>query len=494
MEVIKGVTAMTCSGPLSPAPTQTLSRRRALWGLAALAGAPAALAGEIPLEDLAPPPPEAKPPEPQPAKSESELIAAALRYLKLSRAQLMAVLDTGRQVRRRLAMTSQAQERARKEAEFFAKSNPEEAQRRIAALDGERAQAESELASFAAGRLTRILDRLQIGLAWKLGQGRPPEWTKFDPVLLQPGGFSAGRQYELILSSTIDAAVEGLSLRLAQPQDAFVLEGAEVLGAPTSGLRLIDPAEPTRAGRLFVTQRKSGDGRPFPQRLAEEPDPTVLAPEIQPCAQRLFVSDQLVDVAEAMLAGRIDPPSTRRPAIPAGNPRLVRQHKMEQGLRDQTGHGPELEPQGGALDNGAYVFGAGMGLGSADLGVTDHYCLQFVFRRLAGKGYQKLIDFKDRAVDGGLYTYENQFTFYTLALGGTPIEGEQRLLIQRNRQTRLVQVYVDFRPTFAFVDLDDDAVFKDKKGWFFIDDKSTTNEQGPGAIRWLTVSTGPLFR
>lgn len=484
---------MMCSGPLSPATAQKVSRRRALWGLAALSATPAAFAGK-PLQRF--PEPDAAQEQPDPER-EAQIIAAALRYLKLSRTQLMAVLDTGRQIRRRIAMTSQAQERARREAEQYREANPAEAQRRIAALDGQLAQAESDLALYGAGRMTRILDRLQIGLAWKLAHGQPPKWTNFEPILLESGGFGNRHRAEILLSLD-NAVLQEYSLRLAEPERATVVapQDLEVLGAPPRvqlHSRLSDDVV-LGLGLGGAAARQSGDGRPFPQRLAEVPDPTVLAPEIQPCAKRLFTSDQLVDVAEAMMAGRIDPPSTRRPAAPSGNPRLIRQHKMEQGLRDQTAHGPELVPQGGALENGAYVFGPGMGLGSPDLGVTDHYALQFVFRWRGGKGYQKLIDFKDRAVDSGLYTYEGKFTFYTLAVGGAALEGEQRLLIQRNRATRVVQVYLDFRPVFAFVDLDDDAVFKEKKGWFFIDDKSTTNEQGPGAMRWLTVSTGPLSR
>ncbi len=47
------------------------------------------------------------------------------------------------------------------------------------------------------------------------------------------------------------------------------------------------------------------------------------------------------------MSGRIDPPSTKRPALPPGNPRLTREYKMEQGLSDQSRHGPELEPPRG---------------------------------------------------------------------------------------------------------------------------------------------------
>jgi len=187
----------------------------------------------------------------------------------------------------------------------------------------------------------------------------------------------------------------------------------------------------------------------------------------------------------------------RVPTVTRENRRLVRDYQMERGIRDRTGLGPDLEPLGGEVRNGLYLFGPGEGVELPHAGVTDHYALQIIFRKLDEEsGYRKIVDFKDRKQDGGVYLYGGQITFYSLANGGTPLPGqEHRLRLERNRYTRIVRAYLDWRPIFAFIDLDDDAVFENGKGVLFADDKATSHkEQGPGALRSLLVWGSPLAR
>jgi hypothetical protein len=120
--------------------------------------------------------------------------------------------------------------------------------------------------------------------------------------------------------------------------------------------------------------------------------------------------------------------------------------------------------------------------------VTDHYAIQLNLRYDGGASYQKILDFKNRTVDGGLYFYQGHLTFYTLANGGAPVpQVEHRLRLERDRTTRIVRAYLDLRPIFAFIDLDDEAVFEKGTGSLFVDDTSTKNEQGPGALRSVNV-------
>lgn len=206
-------------------------------------------------------------------------------------------------------------------------------------------------------------------------------------------------------------------------------------------------------------------------------------------ARRVYVSPDWVPVLEqARRRGLGVPPSLNHRLVARARTRQVRRYRMDRGLRDQTGRGPELVPLGGVLDHGQYVFGPGQGLKLPDIGVRDDYDIELNFRYLGGRGYQKVLDFKKGRKDGGLYVYRGHLTFYGLANGGAPVPGrDHRLRIERNRKTRVVKVSLDLQPVFFFIDLDDEAVFEDGMGLFFVDDAATKNEQGPGGLRWVSV-------
>jgi hypothetical protein len=63
--------------------------------------------------------------------------------------------------------------------------------------------------------------------------------------------------------------------------------------------------------------------------------------------------------------------------------------------------------------------------------------------------------------------------------------------LERNRKTRVVRAYLDGRPVFAFLDLDDAAVFNGGKSLLFVDDRSTKTEQGPGTMRSVAIWGAP---
>src|SRR5262249_19253641 len=165
----------------------------------------------------------------------------------------------------------------------------------------------------------------------------------------------------------------------------------------------------------LMQARAAGDAH-FPQRVIESQNVDELAPAIEPFARRIFTSQELVPVVAAAAAHGLGPVAPRAVA-PAGPPRLARDYRLFRGFADQTGHGPELEPLGGEVQNGLYVFPAGHGLYLDDAGVTDHYAVELVFRCGQMPGYQKLIDFKNRSRDTGLYLLNNTLMFYDLAVG-----------------------------------------------------------------------------
>jgi hypothetical protein len=434
---------------------------------------------------------------------EDTLLRDACRYLNLSHAQITHLLLIARHADRSLEAFDREEARIERATRAQAETSPEVAARLQAAQDERRAQAAARVAAGVAPSLARFLTREQIALAWRLQQGKPPEYAEADPELLDPSAGFVMPAAPIFLSDRVMWAPGSTARRLQ-------LGGGErqTLPSPDTELEVLDgkplalPASPTQDLLLYrrsVLTDELGSGwgmsgsldpRPFPQLVVETNDLRDLLPVLQPLAARLFFSPRFVAVlSDALRDGLgVSPNRAPRRAPPLSTLPLVRNYRMETGLRDLAGHGPELTPLGGHIQHGCYVFDAGQGLHLPDAGVTDHYAVQFSFQQVGGESYQKLIDFKDGTRDTGLYTYQGKLTFYTLAVGGVPQPGvEHRIRLERDRGTRIVRAYLDLKPVFAFIDLDDEAVFQEGRGTLFVDDRTTQGEQGPGAVRSIMI-------
>jgi hypothetical protein len=431
--------------------------------------------------------------EPEPGVSEEYRLLQVCRYLRLSRAQLGLLLPPAREtdaVAMRLAAVTEAEE-----ARIAGLTDaPAEAERARKALSGLRDRTGAEVSAFAGPQLMRVLTREQIALAWRLLHGNPPAYAAADPSLLDPAaGFANRARGRTLLLQFLGDTPAGAG---AQILEGFVVEGGGALPEETRLLIPLAPGglpgTPGRLGEgvLFDTgSRDSAAARPFPQRVVETVNPVELLPEVEPLVRRLFLSRDWYPALLGAYRRGLGVRPSRNHLLAARPPaRIVRDYRMERGLRDQTGRGPTLETLGGALDHGRYVFGPGQGLRLADAGVRDDYRLEIAFSAGGGPDYQKLLDFKRGARDEGLYLYQGQVTFYTLAVGGEFRPGaEHRLRLERDRETRVVRAFLDLRPIFAFMDLDGAGVFEEGAGWFFLDDQTTRSEQGPGALRSVRV-------
>jgi hypothetical protein len=439
-------------------------------------------------ETEAQPPPEVA--VEAPSVREDRLLHLLCRYLKLTRAQILHLAPFARQTSRGRDLLERECAERRRVFEPLAVSQPEASERLRLAMEQRREAVLADLTATGSRALVRILTREQIALAWRLSQRNPPKYALADPALLEPqSGFvnqaaqlllrDVGQSDEFVLSQP--DAVVGRVLELE-----LVPRNYRALRLPLTGNSLLEQDGYEHIGprgfRIVGTE-----SRPFPQLVAETNDPNDLLPALTPLAERVFFSDRWLPVLEEVLRTGENPAAGTRRAATAPL-RLLRDFRMERGFRDLTGKGPELEPLGGDVEHGQYLFEAGQGLRIPDAGVTDHYAIQLNLLYHGGDSYQKIIDFKNRASDGGLYFYQGHLTFYTLANGGAPQpEQEHRLRLERDRNTRIVRGYLDLRPIFAFIDLDDDAVFEKGAGSLFVDDLSTKNEQGPGAFRSLNV-------
>lgn len=463
-----------------------LARRK--WSALLLGACAVAILGSRPHETLSAAWAES-PESPVPANTgeagvrEDALLRHLCRYLRLSRTQVLHLVPFARHTRRGRDLLERECEERRRVFESLAATQPEASERLRQEMEQRRAQVLAELTAVGARGLIRNLTREQIALAWRLSQGNPPRYARADPALLDPAaGFVQRASYRLKGGETLLR----LDDRLHVQADAGRVADFD-LATELETARLAIEEQRLRPQLSPPGGEQGMDPRPFPQLVAETNNPDDLLPALRPLAGRLFFSDRWLPVLEEILRSGESPAGSARPAAP-GPLRLLRDFRMERGFRDVAGRGTELEPLGGNLDHGLYVFDPGQGLRVPDAGVTDHYALQLNLIYRGGDGYQKILDFKDRASDGGLYFFRGRLTFYTLATGGTPApDVEHRLRVERDRTTRIVRVSLDLRPIFAFIDLDDEAVFEKGRTALFVDDKTTNNEQGAGALRSLSV-------
>jgi hypothetical protein len=471
---------------------------------------------------------------------EDLLLLEAIRYLVLSQEQISQLLPVARKTDARLqqlksdeerALTALAQVAGRARQALLTGRPPdprdqEEDARLRAGLDQTRTKAANDIVAFATPYLARLLSRDQIAFAWRLMQGNPPAGVAVSPALLDPEsgfvGAAASRRgaYESRRSGLVLAPAGGEALpwreqglqaareaRVLDEEKARVLDEEKAradaavremyayrLAQSYSDLALTE----ADAMKLFGSQSGGGAARAgdphFMQRLAQGASMEELAAALEPLVRRLFLSPRFAPVLEEGLArgmGRV----LAREAAPAGTPRLARDYRFHRGFTDLAGGGAEVKPLGGAMQNGYYVFGPGQGLRLADMGVSDHYAVEFLFHWPGGSGYQKLVDFKNRSGDGGLYVLDGNLTFYNVATGGKlQANRDTRIRLERNRATRMVRAFLDGQPVFAFLDLDAAAVFDKDLGWFFVDDQGTGGEQGPGAVAWLNIWDRPAVQ
>lgn len=467
-------------------PRRSLGVRIGAAGLVTLAGL-ALVRGSARAEILLQAPAKA----PAAAADEETLLREACNYLQLTRAQVSQLLLVARGTNRRLR-TFLKEETDRRPDDV---STPEAKAAAEAGREKRKSQVADEITQHAAPLMTRILSREQIALAWRLMGGNPPKYARANPALLAPAARFTTRMRTIALGLAVELDLQVAELMLRNEELRGAVNPEDLDAAMANAARRQRSQRSIAGVEVTPTGQPDRSKGPFPQRVIESTDLAELVPAVEPLARRLFNSEKwLTELEDRLIAGPFFERgigAQRRP--PLGTLVRVRDYQLGRGFEDQAGRGPDLQPLGGVTQNGSYVFGPGEGLRLGNAGVTDHYAVQFTFRAGASDNYQKLIDFKDGTSDSGLYLYKGQVTFYQLAEGGAPQPGaEHRLRIERNRHTRIVRGYLDFRPIFAFIDLDDAAVFDKSKGIFFVDDQQTSGkEQGPGSLRWLTLYGPP---
>ena len=271
--------------------------------------------------------------------------------------------------------------------------------------------------------------------------------------------------------SIIGTIIAGNSAGIAAPDLTAAGTVRNSLIGDNAGTTLVEAQTPDANGNLIGSSAGGG----------------VIDPLLAPLADNGGATK-----THALMAG--SPALDAIPYVPvAPPPAPVHSYQLNNSLVDELG-GPSLVALGGTLTATAYQFGQnqGLNLSSGDFDPAD-YSIEIVFTwsSLSG-GWQKIIDFSDKAVDNGVYTASNGLHFLNgpftpnLFVAGA----SRRLILTRDDATDVVRAYVGGTEVWNFVDAAGDAVFTGPDGIvrFFQDDNVTgQSEAGSGAIDRIRI-------
>jgi hypothetical protein len=185
------------------------------------------------------------------------------------------------------------------------------------------------------------------------------------------------------------------------------------------------------------------------------------------------------------------------PPVDAG---LIHDYEFSGNLNDSLG-GPSLTSLGGTVGPSSYVFGAQQGLSlssalTAAQSSTYTIDLSFEFDTLGG--YRKILDFKNRASDNGLYNRSTALVYYNFAFGptGALTPGTYtRVDLTRDNSSGLVVGYINGVQQLSFTDSTSDAVFSAANNIinFFMDDNVTSgSESSSGSVNQIRIYDSAL--
>ena len=181
---------------------------------------------------------------------------------------------------------------------------------------------------------------------------------------------------------------------------------------------------------------------------------------------------------------------------------VVHSYQFTSSYADDFG-GPELVPNGsqgiGTLGASTYSFAANQGLSlSSALSNNATYSILVDFSFTDLTGYRKIIDFKDRGPDAGLYNLNNQLVFFNGG-GSSPPNTFQpnifyRLVITRDNSTNAFDAYVNGVFQLTFTDSSSVAVFSATNSIinFFNDDFLQNSEASGGTVDQIAIYNNPL--
>ncbi len=127
---------------------------------------------------------------------------------------------------------------------------------------------------------------------------------------------------------------------------------------------------------------------------------------------------------------------------------------------------------------------------------ADNYSIEMEFSFDAVTSWRRIIDFKNRTTDVGLYNYWGAIQFFPDTTGSglfTP-GGIVNIIITRDGATDAFNIYANGTNVLSRTDVNDDAVFSmpGQQANFFVDDLVVRNEASSGFADYIRFYDGAL--
>ncbi len=196
------------------------------------------------------------------------------------------------------------------------------------------------------------------------------------------------------------------------------------------------------------------------------------------------------------------PPATRQPHRPAGlllelgasslHPGYCLILTLSAWAEEKPGDKAQLRHGIGDLGPTGFSFLAGQGLqltgGSFD---RSSYDIEISFSFSNVSGYRKVIDFKNRIADSGLYVLSGALNFFPRATGdfGAIVADDQiTVRATRDSATNTFTAFLNGQESFSFDDTSMEAVFDPSETFFFLDDAGTgLGETSAGFVDFIRI-------
>jgi hypothetical protein len=176
---------------------------------------------------------------------------------------------------------------------------------------------------------------------------------------------------------------------------------------------------------------------------------------------------------------------------------VIHDYLLNNSYADSLG-GPALTPNGGTLSAGGYTFAATQGL-NLDSALTANqalaYTIDLFFDITSAGKYNKLLDFKNRTTDSGLYfDPSNHLNFFPATSGSATIANGQNVQVTLSRDTLgTVTGFFNGAQQFQFSDTSLLGTFSaaNNRIWFFQDEgfQGAPGEYPSGTVTRITISS-----
>lgn len=193
----------------------------------------------------------------------------------------------------------------------------------------------------------------------------------------------------------------------------------------------------------------------------------------------------------AVLAALVVTAATGTAAARAQTPSHV--YELANSLSDALG-GPALVNNDAALTPTGLTFAPNQGPTLTGAVNAATYSIEMYFQIDAVDDYRKLIDFKNRGADAGLYNWNGNLLFYNIggATSGGVVIGENtpiHLLVTRDDATNLFTGYINGQAEFSFTDSGGAAVFSgaNQVAHFLRDDSAVSGEAAGGYLEYIRI-------